>query len=172
VNEDSRPSLGTMAAVITLTVVVVALLVALGLYIGGRSSGDDTASGGFDPDTGLVDETPTLPADEDAAPESTPGTAYDFDGHGANVEKAMFGDAWPLTLPGGRVNCVVDATNGQVSVVFTSDDNKRYALNGVANSHAGVWGYLPLDAIWAQNPATGAKKDIGVLIDICAPLMP
>lgn len=123
--------------------------------------------------TGLIEGTDPYvnnPGSDDPTPTKKAKRSYEFDGHGANVDRTMFGKAWPLTLADGRVNCVVD-TAGNVAVVFTSDDNKRYGLNGVAKAQAETWGYLPLEDIWAPNPSTGAKKDIGVLIDVCAPMM-
>lgn len=120
---------------------------------------------------GPVSDPPTT-ASHDATETPTQdatATGPEFDGQGADVDASMLGHDWPLTITSGRVNCVRTASG--VQVVFTSDDNERYALNGTAKAAAADFGYLSLNKIWADDPSTGAKKDIGVLISICDPLM-
>ncbi|MGJ9414230.1 DUF2511 domain-containing protein [Aeromicrobium sp. CF4.19] len=108
---------------------------------------------------------------ESAAVNDSP-YSYEFDGSGANVDESQFGDDWPLTVESGRVNCSPVGDTSGVEAVFTSDDEKRYALNGTAKGGAEANGYLMVDEIWADNPDfDGAKKDIGVLIDVCKPLL-
>lgn len=156
--------------------VCLVLLVA-GIYFGNRGSGGSSEPN-YDPDTGLVGEPNTDPgvggggSDTPAAsPSGRPKVV--FDGHGANVTRAMFGKRWPLSVSSGRVNCV-PASGGNLMVIFTADDNTRYALNGIARSaqNEAAFGFKEITPIWLDDPETGAKKDIGVLIDICAPLMP
>lgn len=110
-------------------------------------------------------------ASDKSAPSHDSQYSYKWDGSGANVDKSQFGEDWPLTLKNGRVNCN-KVSGGGVEAVFTSDDNKRYALNGTAKGYAQESGYLMVDKIWVDNPdIEGAKKDIGVLIDVCKPMM-
>lgn len=128
-------------------------------------------AGSADPGQESVSTTPTgrqVPTDTVV---TIPGGKYTFDSNfGANVTREEFGPSWPLTVPSGRVNCVRSGSN--VAVVFTSDDEKRYAVNGIARNQISDMGYLELGPIWAPNPKVkGAFKDIGVLIDICKPLM-
>lgn len=88
----------------------------------------------------------------------------------AIVNAKRFGDSWPLTVSSGIVNCSVES-NG-VAVIFQPDDESgKYALNGYAKGSETMefYGLELIDPIWKDDPATGAKKDIGVLIDICQP---
>ena len=78
------------------------------------------------------------------------------------VSRASMGDAWPLTVDSGFLNC--EGSNGYGGVFFTSSDGIRYFVNGVAKQmgeHA-----EDIRDIWADDPnIPGAKKDIGPLID-------
>jgi hypothetical protein len=110
--------------------------------------------------------------------EATAALAYELDrGTGtAHVTHERFGKTWPLTVESGQVNCAKEA-NGSVAVFFYSDDSADdepgYALNGYAKGSKTMefYGLQSVDPIWADDPETGYKKDIGVLIDICKPYM-
>ncbi len=72
------------------------------------------------------------------------------------VSQKDFGDTWPLTVSGGRVEC-----KRGIFAVFHYR-NKIYALNGSAMSK----GYKRIDPIWKDNPEIkGTKISIGILID-------
>ena len=100
---------------------------------------------------------------------------YHFDGHGANVSASRFGKKWPLTVESGRVNCLpIETGSNLVMVIFTANNGDRYAVNGIARSPSRMadFGLKDIYRIWAPNPKIpGTKKDIGPLIDVCAPLM-
>lgn len=101
----------------------------------------------------------------------SPDQPYHFDGHGANVSAKAFGKSWPLTVRSGRVNCV-PAGGKNIMVVFTANNDTRYAINGTARSRAADYGFRDVQKIWADDPKyPGLKKDISVLIDVCSPLM-
>ncbi len=151
---------------------IIGLLTVAGIAVAGCSSGADHPES-------QPDRSPTaaMSANVDGwkgelQGEKTSGAKpapYHFDGHGANVSAAAFGKRWPLTVPSGRVNCI---GTGAVWVVFTADDGTRYAVNGLARGHMADQGFKDIAAIWAKNPAVpGTKKNIGPLIDVCAPLM-
>jgi len=68
-----------------------------------------------------------------------------------------YGDHWPLTVPGVRVELLP----GCAAVVHTATDT--YALNGVALRH----GYARIDPIWRDDPAIpGLKVNISPLLDL------
>ena len=72
-----------------------------------------------------------------------------------------YGDAWPLTVPGVRVELLA----GCAAVVHTT--TKTYALNGVAIRH----GYPRIDPIWRDHPdIPGLKVNIGPLLDLALSL--
>jgi Protein of unknown function (DUF2511) len=89
-----------------------------------------------------------------AACSSTTGGGSDS----AEVSRAEFGNAWPLTVESGTVSCEPPS-----SVVFTDDSGNRYAVNGTAMS---ATDYPDIDAIWAPNPEIdGTKIDISPILD-------
>jgi len=72
-----------------------------------------------------------------------------------------YGDAWPLTVPGVRVELL----SGCAAVVHTT--TATYALNGVAIRQ----GYPRINPIWKDNPRIpGAKVNIGPLLDLALSL--
>ena len=78
------------------------------------------------------------------------------------VSEQQLGEQWPLTVPSGRVSCVLNSGGGK-AVTFISPDGKEYALNGTAK---GPGKLLPIEGIWKPDPTNPpAKKNIGVLID-------
>lgn len=141
--------------------IVLGLVIVIGLIVAFSQNGNDDKAPSSSPTSAATDQS----TDDGSA--SSPK----FDGHGADVDRSMFGEAWPLTVSSGRINCI-GASGGPIQVVFTSDDNKRYAVNGTARGAAADFGYLDVESIWADDPNNpGAKIDISPLIDICAPLM-
>ncbi|MHB8185893.1 MAG: DUF2511 domain-containing protein [Dermatophilaceae bacterium] len=126
------------------------------------------------------DESGTTPSPAKAeASRSQDSLPYIFDPNtgSAEVSKARFGKSWPLTVSDGIVNCIVNGGGG-VAAIFqpsasTADRPIRYALNGTAKGSVSMreLGLKPVDPIWADDPATGYKKDISVLIDVCRPYM-
>jgi hypothetical protein len=85
------------------------------------------------------------------------------------VSEQQLGEQWPLTVPSGRVSCVLNS-GGRESVTFISPDGKEYALNGIAK---GPGKFLPIEEIWKPDPTNPpAKKNIGVLIDAGLELCP
>jgi hypothetical protein len=88
---------------------------------------------------------------------------------GKAVSQAEFGEAWPLTVPSGRVSCVHFAGGPQI-VTFIAPDRKEYALN---NSTENLEKFFPIEKIWKPNPTNpSAKKNIQVLIDEALKLCP
>lgn len=149
----------------TLSRAVSVLCVAAALSACSGAAGEKKASPG-------ATATTTASSEPTETVVTIPGGKYTLDSDfGANVTKAEFGPTWPLTIKSGRVNCVRTG-NGNVAVVFTSDDEQRYAVNGIARNQIPDMGYLELDPIWAPDPKIkDAKMDISVFIDICKPLM-
>jgi len=143
--------------------VSLAAVVGLAVLAGGCSSGTGT--------------TPS-PAKAEAS-QSQGSLPYTFDPNtgSADVSKARFGKSWPLTVSDGIVNCVVNGGGG-VAAIFqpsasTANRPIRYALNGTAKGSVSMreLSLKPVDPIWADDPTTGSKKDISVLIDVCRPYM-
>jgi hypothetical protein len=140
-----------------------AAVIGLAVLAGGCSSGTGTTP------------TPT----KAKASRSQNSLPYIFDANtgSAEVSKARFGKSWPLTVSDGIVNCIVNGGGG-VAAIFqpsasTADRPIRYALNGTAKGSVSMreLGLKPVDPIWADDPATGSKKDISVLIEVCRPFM-
>lgn len=74
----------------------------------------------------------------------------------ARVTRAQFGDAWPLTVNSGEVECI-----NKYIVVFHAPNGKTYGLNGISFGH----GYPRIHPIWRDNPRIpGSKVNIGPLI--------
>ena len=61
---------------------------------------------------------------------------------GLKVSQEDFGDEWPFTVPDGELGCEEGA-----AYTFTHDGTV-YALNGMADTWAEVFGYADLDPIW------------------------
>lgn len=76
-----------------------------------------------------------------------------------------YGDAWPLTVEYGVVECQNRTIGGrELQVVTFVDPNRRtWAVNGTAQSHTD---YPVIDPIWADDPdLEGAKINISPIID-------
>lgn len=93
------------------------------------------------------------------------GLLVGVDTLGAQVQRLMpgylnqerFGDAWPLTVSEGRVEC----RPGRV-IVFTAGDT-TYAVNGTARDAAGL---PPIDLVWRDDPhIPGAKVNIAPVLN-------
>lgn len=82
-------------------------------------------------------------------------------GSGLVICQEDYGDEWPFTLPTGLLSCR-PAPSGQPAILFESR-----AVNGIAQSHAGEFGWGPVDEIWLDNPAIpGTKVDLGPIIQL------
>ena len=69
------------------------------------------------------------------------------------VNKAMFGDAWPLVVSEGTLTC----DRGK-AITFTAN-RKTYAVNGTARANAKDMRWLDVKEIWADDPQfPGLKK--------------
>jgi len=79
------------------------------------------------------------------------------------LSRSEFGDAWPLSVDSGEVECV----DSRWAVIHASN-GKTYALNGAAKSEARdnpKRGWHDIAEVWADDPAAiGQKKDIGVML--------
>lgn len=74
---------------------------------------------------------------------------------GVKVSRAEYGDAWPLTVESGRLECVPPS-----AIIFHSG-GETYAVNGTADS----LGYRDIRPIWRDNPDGPTPKiNIGPLI--------
>ena len=105
-----------------------------------------TAGGGSDNSKPVSSPSPSRSAD-DVSPVD-PEQGY--------VSRDLLGDAWPLSVEDGVLEC--DA----FAVTFTSN-GQRYAVNGTARS-AKRW--TEIDEIWLDNPhLEGTKINIGPLLD-------
>lgn len=82
-------------------------------------------------------------------------------GVSASVDRAQFGEAWPLTVPSGLLSC---DNNG--AIYIRTDDGKTYSLNAQA-----LAAYPKVDPIWAGDPSSGGKKSLDPLVaageDLC-----
>lgn len=79
--------------------------------------------------------------------------------HRKRVTRADFGEAWPLTVDAGELECV--EVTGRVHVLVIHVGGKTYAVNGTAIDR----GYQRIDPIWRDNPRIkGAKMDMGPLL--------
>lgn len=78
------------------------------------------------------------------------------------VSRSQFGEEWPFTVEEGVLR-----GRGWGSVTFKAR-GEEYAVNGVAKGQ----GFKDIDAIWATDPETGLKKNIGTIIvrglELCA----
>lgn len=79
------------------------------------------------------------------------------------LSRSEFGDAWPLTVDSGEVECL----DGRFAVIHASDGT-TYALNGAAKSEARgnpKRGWHDVAEVWADDPsAVGQRKDIGAIL--------
>ena len=71
------------------------------------------------------------------------------------VSRQQLGDEWPFTVDDG----IIQAEAG-VSVTFKARGDV-YAVNGLAKGQ----GFKDIEPIWADDPETGLKKNIGPIID-------
>jgi hypothetical protein len=95
-----------------------------------------------------------------AACDSQTDSSRELDKNERGVIARMYVDAWPLTVNGGTLRC--DEPN---LVTFTTDDGKRWALNGPARVN-GKRGWIDdIGPIWKDARVAGTKVDIAPLID-------
>ena len=88
--------------------------------------------------------------------------------------ETMGGDVWPLTVESGVVYC--NSIDGGSAILFRTEDagatvdgSGLFAVNGWAQDHTD----LPsIEPIWADNPATGFKKNIKPILDLGLSLCP
>lgn len=78
------------------------------------------------------------------------------------VSAADFGDQWPLTVDGGKIECLA----GSAIVIRVA--STTYQLNGAAAAQ----GFRDIDPIWKANPNPNIPKmNIGPLVsyglDLC-----
>jgi hypothetical protein len=125
--------------------VVRVLLVALALMTAGGSLTGCGSDNGAAEDQATQEETAET---EEPVEEAEPGT----------ITRDEFGDDWPFTVEGGVLRC--EGEGGVGAVIFEAEETE-YGVNGVAKSQ----GYADIEPIWADEPSTGAKKNIGPIID-------
>ena len=136
--------------------------IAFGLYLGGvafiaplpevvRSDGS-TAAGARKPDS-------VEPSPNDS---ERPGFGESF------VQASTWTDGpWPLVVDSGTLACF--EVGGQEAAFIAAGygiwDQQMWPLNGVARMHHERFGAEPaLDPIWAPNPVTGLRVNIGPMI--------
>lgn len=80
------------------------------------------------------------------------------------VTRTEMGAEWPLTVDYAVLHCQAKEAGGYNLQLATlsAPDGTLYALNGSAKSHTTA---KDIDPIWAPDPDTGAKVDIGPLIE-------
>lgn len=75
------------------------------------------------------------------------------------VDKKSFKGTWPFSFSEGQLQCL----KGGV-YIMNFDDNKVYALTGLARNLGKSWGAQPLDPqtpVWLNNPEiNGMKMDL------------
>lgn len=75
------------------------------------------------------------------------------------IEKDTFKGVWPFSFKEAQLQCL----NGAL-YVMNPDDNKEYALNGLAWERGKDTGYFPLkpdSKVWLDNPKIpGTKMDL------------
>lgn len=92
-----------------------------------------------------------------AACSSTPTPREPLTGNGADLDRADFGDTWPLTVDSGTVYCLDGA------VTFYTYGHE-YTINGTARTLHPTW--PTIDEIWAPNPdVPGTSIDISPVLD-------
>lgn len=74
----------------------------------------------------------------------------------AAIERSQYGERWPFTVDAGIISCV------DGSIIFTHQ-SKNYAVNGMAIN---TKRYEKIDEIWADDPNTGAKKNLSEIINL------
>jgi len=89
-------------------------------------------------------------------------------GRARAVVSEDFGDAWPLTVYSGMVNCVIQR-HGELVVrhaIFIHESG-IYAMNGSAKNFAAKYGYKDIADISKPHPDyADVEADIGPLLDI------
>jgi hypothetical protein len=71
------------------------------------------------------------------------------------VTRAQFGDEWPFTVDGGVLR------RYPIGGVTFKANGTEYAVNGLAKGQ----GFKDVKEIWADDPETGLRKNIGPIID-------
>lgn len=75
------------------------------------------------------------------------------------ITRSEFGDDWPFTVEEAELRGA--GSHGLASVTIKVNGTE-YALNGIAK---GQHRFEDVEVIWAKDPETGAKKNIGPIID-------
>lgn len=71
------------------------------------------------------------------------------------IDVAWTDGPWPLTVPGGLLQC------SNMAVTFRAPNGTTYAVNGTARTK-----YPGLEPIWKPHPeVSGARMDIGPLLN-------
>jgi len=76
------------------------------------------------------------------------------------ITRQGLGSEWPFTVSEGTLGCI---KYGSVTAVTFSTGNKKYGVNGIAQSRLKLPAPQP---IWKDNPAIpGTKIPIGTVLD-------
>ena len=118
------------------------------------SSSDTTATG----NDGATTTAPALSSSAAAPVTSAAAPVTSAAASAHQISKADLGDAWPLTVDSGVLNCY--GSGGVGSATFKSPDGTEYALNGIAKGK-----YPDIDPLVAASDIPGTKRDIGTLIE-------
>lgn len=81
------------------------------------------------------------------------------------TSREMGGD-WPLAVSSGLLRCVRPVRERpDLHALLVEADGRQYALNGGARDHAARHGWLPIAAVWRDNPAIpGSKVPLSALL--------
>ena len=106
-------------------------------------------------------KTATAPTPTTQAPVNVPAG---IQGTPGLVTRTDLGDVWPLTVDYAVLHCQPKQAGGYnlQLATLTAPDGTEYALNGHAKSHTAA---KDIDPIWAPDSSTGAKVDIGPLLN-------
>ena len=80
------------------------------------------------------------------------------------LDRASFGDTWPLTFENATVSCV----NGAYAFVYDTATDNRYPLNGMASNavKSGKMEGYDLDTVWKDDPNySDVKLSISPVLD-------
>jgi hypothetical protein len=84
-----------------------------------------------------------------------------------DVERAKLGDAWPLAVEDGQLDCKIIRAGGySLQAITITHDGVIYALNGVAESHLKARDIRP---IWAAPPAQWITLKSGERVNAAPP---
>ena len=90
-------------------------------------------------------------------PEAKQGESGALPSTQRKISRENFHGTWPFTIDSAVVRCVQYDANGVnpqlMRGVVIEADRVTYALNGTAKSHAQMYGYHPIEEIWAIDTA-------------------